>query len=435
MRLGFAVAINVDPDVLLVDEVLAVGDQGFTHKCLDKFAEFRRRGRTVLLVTHSLDMVTRFCDEALWLDAGHARVTAITAAGHRRVPGRRRAEASSGTGRPRRTSPTSDIEIARRAAARRRRASPADTVDSGERRQHPRRRCARVATSRRDSLSGWAIFNADGVRCCGTDTRIEGAVAERVGRRGRRSPAPSTVSISWLALTPSIVAVHQRRRHDVRPRPSPRIYRDIVASRTSASSGHRTGGRLPAGSALGSAVTQCSSMRPSLAARIRTRPNEAAAFARGVQRARRHRGVHERRLRSAAPRPRPLSREARALGDALIVGVNTDRSVRGNKGTSGQSCRSTSAPKCSWRSAAWTRSSSSTRTRRTPSLPPFSRTSSSRAPTGAPDNIVGRDVVEARGGRVVRVQLSAGFRRPSSSRVRGLRRRTTRRRRSAQAAS
>jgi ABC-type polysaccharide/polyol phosphate transport system ATPase subunit len=73
MRLGFAVAINVHPDVLLVDEVLAVGDETFTHKCLDKFAEFRRRGRTVLLVTHSLDMVTRFCDEALWLDAGVAR--------------------------------------------------------------------------------------------------------------------------------------------------------------------------------------------------------------------------------------------------------------------------------------------------------------------------------------------------------------------------
>jgi len=70
MRLGFAVAINVDPDVLLVDEVLAVGDEAFTHKCLDKFAEFRRRGRTILLVTHSLDLVTRFCDEALWLDGG-----------------------------------------------------------------------------------------------------------------------------------------------------------------------------------------------------------------------------------------------------------------------------------------------------------------------------------------------------------------------------
>src|SRR5262249_19647564 len=73
MRLGFAVAIHVDPDVLLVDEVLAVGDEGFTHKCLDKFAEFRRRNKTILLVTHSLNLVERFCDEALWLDAGRAK--------------------------------------------------------------------------------------------------------------------------------------------------------------------------------------------------------------------------------------------------------------------------------------------------------------------------------------------------------------------------
>jgi ABC-type polysaccharide/polyol phosphate transport system ATPase subunit len=74
MRLGFAVAIHVDPDVLLVDEVLAVGDEGFTHKCLDKFAEFRRRGKTILLVTHSLSVVERFCDEALWLDGGRAMI-------------------------------------------------------------------------------------------------------------------------------------------------------------------------------------------------------------------------------------------------------------------------------------------------------------------------------------------------------------------------
>ena len=73
MRLGFAVAIHVDPDVLLVDEVLAVGDEGFTHKCLDKFAEFKRRNRTILLVTHSLGLVERFCDEAVWLDAGKKR--------------------------------------------------------------------------------------------------------------------------------------------------------------------------------------------------------------------------------------------------------------------------------------------------------------------------------------------------------------------------
>jgi hypothetical protein len=53
--------------------VLAVGDEAFTHKCLDKFAEFRRRGKTVLLVTHSLNLVERFCDEALWLNEGRSR--------------------------------------------------------------------------------------------------------------------------------------------------------------------------------------------------------------------------------------------------------------------------------------------------------------------------------------------------------------------------
>jgi ABC-type polysaccharide/polyol phosphate transport system ATPase subunit len=73
MRLGFAVAINVNPDVLLVDEVLAVGDEGFTHKCLDKFAEFKRSNKTILLVTHSLNLIERFCDEALWLDQGQAK--------------------------------------------------------------------------------------------------------------------------------------------------------------------------------------------------------------------------------------------------------------------------------------------------------------------------------------------------------------------------
>ena len=73
MRLGFAVAIHVNPDVLLIDEVLAVGDEGFTHKCLDKFGEFRRRGKTILLVTHSLGLVERFCDEVVWLDHGQVR--------------------------------------------------------------------------------------------------------------------------------------------------------------------------------------------------------------------------------------------------------------------------------------------------------------------------------------------------------------------------
>ena len=75
MRLGFSVAVHVDPEILLVDEVLAVGDEGFSLKCLDKFAEFKRRGKTILLVTHGLSMVERFCDEAVWLEGGKNQTT------------------------------------------------------------------------------------------------------------------------------------------------------------------------------------------------------------------------------------------------------------------------------------------------------------------------------------------------------------------------
>ncbi len=73
MRLGFAVAIHVDPDVLLIDEVLAVGDEAFTRKCLDKVAEFRRRGKTILFVSHSLGLVEKMCDDLLWLSHGKTR--------------------------------------------------------------------------------------------------------------------------------------------------------------------------------------------------------------------------------------------------------------------------------------------------------------------------------------------------------------------------
>jgi ABC-2 type transport system ATP-binding protein len=70
VRLGFAVAVNVDPDILLVDEVLAVGDEAFQRKCLDRVAKFQREGRTILFVTHAADLVRRICDRAVVLDHG-----------------------------------------------------------------------------------------------------------------------------------------------------------------------------------------------------------------------------------------------------------------------------------------------------------------------------------------------------------------------------
>ncbi len=70
MRLAFAVAVNVDPDILIVDEVLAVGDSSFYSKCLDKIMEFRHSGKTLLFVSHSSAMLTMLCDRAIWLDHG-----------------------------------------------------------------------------------------------------------------------------------------------------------------------------------------------------------------------------------------------------------------------------------------------------------------------------------------------------------------------------
>jgi ABC-type polysaccharide/polyol phosphate transport system ATPase subunit len=168
VRLGFAVAINVDPDVLLVDEVLAVGDQAFTHKCLDKFAEFRRRGRTVLIVTHSLDMVTRFCDEALWLDAGRARlqgepqhvIDAYLSDVTRSEQGQQALTPSPRDVR------ILDVQLIDGDGR------PCTTIASGD----PVSVVARVhaATLQPDVVFGLGLFNADGVRCYATDTSVDG---------------------------------------------------------------------------------------------------------------------------------------------------------------------------------------------------------------------------------------------------------------------
>ena len=73
MRLAFAIAINVDPDILLVDEVLAVGDQSFQEKCLDKIREFQSAGKTIIFVSHALETVKSICNRAIWLDHGRIR--------------------------------------------------------------------------------------------------------------------------------------------------------------------------------------------------------------------------------------------------------------------------------------------------------------------------------------------------------------------------
>jgi len=70
VRLAFAVAVHVDPDILLVDEVLAVGDEPFQRKCMERIKGFQHEGRTIVLVTHSLDQVAELCDRAIVLERG-----------------------------------------------------------------------------------------------------------------------------------------------------------------------------------------------------------------------------------------------------------------------------------------------------------------------------------------------------------------------------
>jgi ABC-type polysaccharide/polyol phosphate transport system ATPase subunit len=93
VRLGFAIAANVEPEILLIDEVLAVGDASFQRKCAEKIDEFRNDGRTIILVSHATGQVEQLCEEALWLERGEVRligpsfevVNAYTGASHQAV--------------------------------------------------------------------------------------------------------------------------------------------------------------------------------------------------------------------------------------------------------------------------------------------------------------------------------------------------------------
>jgi ABC-2 type transport system ATP-binding protein len=130
VRLAFAVAVHVDPDILLIDEVLAVGDEPFQRKCMERIKQFQREARTIVFVTHGLDQVRQLCDRVILLEAGRAvmdgtPVDALRAfrerynmqAGQEPEQGNRRLEilkptVTDGSGRPRdRFAPGDPLEI------------------------------------------------------------------------------------------------------------------------------------------------------------------------------------------------------------------------------------------------------------------------------------------------------------------------------------
>lgn len=212
MRLGFAVAINVDPDVLLIDEVLAVGDQAFVHKCLDKIGEFRRKKKTIVLVTHSLGLVEKLADEALWLDRGKiqlrgdpkkvvdaylaqvsARDEAVLAAAEAQAVAEFEEKVSRPEGEGEEVEPVSafarergrwgsrEIEIAE-VALLGQDGEPRHVFQTGE--PVTVRLKVRASGKIADFVFGVAIFNADGVCCYGTNTHLEELVPVELSGAG-----------------------------------------------------------------------------------------------------------------------------------------------------------------------------------------------------------------------------------------------------------
>ena len=227
MRLGFSVAIHVDPEVLLVDEVLAVGDEAFTHKCLDKFGELHRRGKTVLIVTHSLGLVERLCDDAVWLDAGEkqmqgdpkrvvgAYLTAVEETEKQQLAAATSKAVQSASPTP----PTTDMFRATegRWGSREIEITRVELVGPDERPSFvfhsgdsvAIRLGVRAAQPATDFVFGVSVFNADGVCCFGTNTDIENMVSARID-----GEAQVTFAIDRLDLVEGTykldVAVHRR---------------------------------------------------------------------------------------------------------------------------------------------------------------------------------------------------------------------------------
>jgi ABC-type polysaccharide/polyol phosphate transport system ATPase subunit len=199
-RLGFAVAIHVDPEVLLIDEVLAVGDEAFTRKCLDKIGEFRRRGKTIVIVTHSLGLVEKMCDDVLWLrkgqvaDAGDAKrvVDAYLTyvAGGEEAMLRQRAAAAEEAAQtaPTPAGPGEEGYREGRWGSREVEITGVRLLDDRGRERHvfvPGERltvamAVRGADEVRDFVFGIGLFTADGVSVYGTNTDLEEHRSQRL---------------------------------------------------------------------------------------------------------------------------------------------------------------------------------------------------------------------------------------------------------------
>ncbi len=202
VRLGFAIAAHSDPDVLLVDEVLAVGDEAFSHRALEKFAEFERSGKTLVFVSHDLPLVAERCRRAIWLEAGRIRADGPSAD----TVNRYRERVAETEGRRRLDEMTHGARVgsgaARIESVRLRDASgrPAGGLRSGE--PASLEMTVRAAAPLEDFVFGFRVSTVAGVVVFGTNTALEGM------RPGRfEGEARVTLAVPSLDLAPGVYSV------------------------------------------------------------------------------------------------------------------------------------------------------------------------------------------------------------------------------------
>lgn len=238
VRLGFAVAVHVDPEILLIDEVLAVGDEEFTQKCIAKIQEMKYRGVTLVFVTHQLDQVRNLCDRALWLD--HGMLAAIGDPARvvdqylQEVSGGQPPPAVQDSGGPLSSTPKESEEerwgsgevVLKRVALVDDKGR--DLVALGAGTGASIEMEVEVRVPQDDFVFGVGIYHADGTCVYGTNTDLEGLMPQRLDDNGRvRFVMPSLDLVAGTYRIDAAVHTRNGRAFDYRRG----VMRFVVGSR------------------------------------------------------------------------------------------------------------------------------------------------------------------------------------------------------------
>ncbi len=228
VRLGFAVAVHVDPDILLIDEVLSVGDEEFSAKCVAKIQEMKYRGVTLVFVTHQLDQVRNLCDRALWLDRGEIMSIGdpvrVVDEYLQNVSGGQASAIPPATEAPTVTTPKEASEEERWGSGEVVLNRVALTDDKGHELVALGPGAAATIdidveahTPQDDFVFGIGIYHADGTCVYGTNTDLEGFAAEHLESKGRvRFVMPSLDLVAGTYRLDAAVHTRNGRAFDYR---------------------------------------------------------------------------------------------------------------------------------------------------------------------------------------------------------------------------